>query len=491
MTEPRAIAIFLTAFGVLIVLGVLTARASRRLGVPFALLFLATGVLAGEEAVGGIRFDDYHLAFRFGTVALVLILFDGGLNTPFSAIEMMWKPAALLATAGVIGTAALVAVAGRLLGLGWPEALLVGAVVSSTDAAAVFSVLRGSGLQVRKKLAYALELESGLNDPMAVILTLAFTELVRDPPRGLGADLLLDIPWQLGVGLVLGVAIGHGARLLLRRVPLVAGGLYPVITLAVATIAYGVPTLAGGSGFLAVYACAVVLGNRALPYRPGLLRVHDALAWASQVTMFLMLGLLVTPSRLAEVALLGLGIGAALTVLARPLSVLVCLLPFHFPIREIAYVGWVGLRGAVPVILATFPVLAGAHEGLRIFDLVFFVVVVSSLIPGATLRWMTRAFGFQEHAPPAPQAVLEITSTRLLRGDVLSFYIDPRSAVCGAAIAELPFPPGAGAMLILRGDELIAPKGRTVLAAGDHVFVFCRPEDQPFIHLLFGQPERS
>jgi cell volume regulation protein A len=489
-SEPIATAILLLAVGVLLALAALSTRATGRTGLPIALVFLAVGILAGRQ-FGGIDFDDFGLAYRLGTAALVLILFDGGLNTPSSVLKEGVRPAALLATAGVALTAVLVAVAARALGLGWPAAFLLGAVVSSTDAAAVFSVLRASGLQLKKRVGVTLELESGLNDPMAVILTSTLTAALSEHAPVRWPRLLLEIPIELAVGAAAGIGIGYAARWLLARVRLNVAGLYPVLSVAVALLAFAIPSLLYGSGFLAVYLAALVLGNGPLPYRSGLLRVHDAAAWFGQVGMFLVLGLLVRPRELvaAGVARVGVGVGLWLALVARPVAVALCLLPFGYRAREVVYIGWAGLRGAVPIILATFPVLAGAVEGRHIFTIVFFVAVVNALVPGATLRWVTRRLGLEANRPPAPHAVLEITSTQVLGSEVMSFYIGAASAVSGSSIADLPFPPGAAALLIVRGQELMAPKGATVLAPGDHVYVFSRPEDKPLVLLLFGREE--
>lgn len=489
VAEPHATAALLATFGLLLALSVVFSRASQRFAVPVALVFLVIGVLTGSEGIGGIAFDDYGAAFRLGTVALALILFDGGLNTPLEAIRRVAKPAGLLASAGVVGTAGLVGAAAHLLGFAWSNALLLGAVVSSTDAAAVFSVLRGSETNLKRRVGTTLEVESGINDPVAVILTTALTHNLLSAGRVSVWLLAGEAVVQMLVGAALGLAFGYGGRVLLARIRLPAGGLYPVLTLALALLAFAVPTLLYGSGFLAVYLAGVVLGNGALPYRAGLLRVHDSLAWLSQVAMFLVLGLLAFPSRLAHVGWAGLVLALFLAVVARPLVVALCLLPFRYTRRDIVYVGWVGLRGAVPIILATFPVLAGAPGAERIFDVVFFIVVVNALVPGATVPWVTRRLGLESSDPPRPQAVLEIESRQQLTGELLSFYVDDSLAVTGVPLAELPFPESAAVTLLVRGDSLIAPKGDTALAAGDHVYVFSKPEDRPFILLLFGRPE--
>ena len=490
-SEPAGIALLLTVCGVLLVVSVLSSRASQRIGVPIALFFLVVGMLAGSEGIGGIPFDDFHFAFRMGSLALALILFDGGLNTPVEAIRRVWAPAGVLASIGVILVAGLVAVPARLWGLEWPEALVLGAIVSSTDAAATFAVLRASGLQLKRRVAATLEVESGANDPAAVILTTTLTLNLIAPGSIEPWRMLLGILSQLAIGAALGVGFGYAGRALVGRLQLVTGGLYPALTLAIGLLSFGVTTLAQGSGFLAVYITGFVLGNGPLPYRAGLLRIHDALAWLAQIGMFLMLGLLVFPSRLGEVAPLGLGIALLLAVLIRPLVVALCLAPFRYPQNETAFIGWVGLRGAVPIVLAAFPVLAGAPGADRIFHLVFFIVVVGAVIPGGTVAWATRRLGLESHEPPAPQAVLAIESRVQLKGEVMSFYIDEALVVSGLPLSELDFPEGAAVALVVRGNELVPPRGTTVLQPGDHVYVVAGNEDRALIQLMFGRPEEE
>ncbi|HYG66191.1 MAG TPA: potassium/proton antiporter, partial [Anaeromyxobacteraceae bacterium] len=347
-TEPLPTAFALVATGVLLVVSVLASRTSGRLGVPVALLFLVIGLLAGEEGLGKIPFDDYGLAFRVGTVALVLILFDGGLQTSVATLRGVIVPAGILATLGVAATAGVTALGARALGLGWPEALLLGSIVSSTDAAAVFAVLRNAGVRVRPRLAQLLELESGGNDPAAVILTLAATGAIVAGGEW-GWHMALDAVVQLAVGVAGGVAIGLAGRRVLNRARLTAAGLYPVLTLGLAFLAFGIPTIFRGSGFLAVYVAGIVLGDAKLPYVNGIRRVHDSIGWFSQVSMFLMLGLLAFPSRLMGVAGTGLALGLFLAFVARPVVVAAFLLPLRMSWREVTFVAWVGLRGAVPI----------------------------------------------------------------------------------------------------------------------------------------------
>jgi cell volume regulation protein A len=488
-SEPAATALLLTICGVLLAVSVLSSRASQRIGVPIALFFLVVGILAGSEGIGGIPFDDYRLAFRMGLVALALILFDGGLNTPMEVIRRVWAPAGVLASVGVLLIAGLVAGLARLGGIGWPEALVLGAIVSSTDAAATFAVLRASGLQLKRRVAATLEVESGVNDPTAVILTTTLTFNLLSPGELGLSDVLLGILTELLIGAVIGIGAGYAGRALIGRLHLVTGGLYPALLLAFGLLSFGVATLAHGSGFLAVYLSGIVLGNGPLPYRAGLLRIFDALAWLAQIGMFLMLGLLVFPSRLGEAAWFGLGVALVLAVLIRPLVVALCLAPFRYPRDETVFIGWVGLRGAVPIVLATFPVLVGAPGADRIFHLAFFIVVVGAIIPGGTVAWATRRLGLESREPPAPHAVLAIESRVPLKGELISFYIDEALVVSGVRLDELDFPEGASVALIVRGEQLIPPKGGTVLLPGDHVYLVVQPEDRPLIQLMFGRQE--
>ena len=490
MNEPASTAFALLVTAALLALSAILSRTSVRVGLPYSLLFLAIGMAAGSEGIGGIAFDDYGLAFRLGTVALALILFDGGLNTPLPSIRAVAWPAGILATAGVAGVAGVAALGARLIGFPWSHALVLGAVVSSTDAAAVFSVLRGSGISLKRRVATVLEVESGLNDPMAVILTFALTAMLATGTRP-GWALAGDVLLQIVLGAAIGAALGRGGRMILRRARLTASGLYAVLTVALALAAFAAPTLLGGSGFLAVYVAGAVLGDGPIPHQAGIRRVHDALAWVGQIGMFLVLGLLVFPSRLVGVAWEGLAMGLFLAFVARPVVVALCLAPFRFPAREVAYVGWVGLRGAVPIILATFPVLAHAPGAERIFNVVFFVVVVNALVPGWTVRWLARKIGLEADRAPPPEAVLEISSGRPVDGELLSFQVDRASAVAGSAISDLPFPPGTSVLLLVRDDRVFAPRGGTVLQPGDHVHLYCESSEKAFVQLVFGREETA
>jgi len=487
--EPATTAILLVAAGLLLLFSVAFSRPSERIGIPVVLVFLLIGLFVGSRLPED--FVDFDLAFRIGTVGLVLILFDGGLNTPFRQVRQYLAPASVLATVAVVGTAVTVALLARLLGLGWTEAFLLGAIVSSTDAAAVFSSLRGSGVQLRRKVGATLELESGLNDPMAVILTLTLTAQLLEGgpfnPTALGIDILL----QLVIGLVLGLAVGWIGTRLLDHIRVPAAGLYPALTLALALLAFGLPTLFMGSGFLAVYVAALMLGNRRLPYRSGILRVHDAMAWLAQITMFLVLGLLAVPEMLAASAVKGLVLALGLALVARPLMVMLSLWPFRYKPLESGFVAWVGLRGAVPILLATFPVLAGVPDALELFHLVFFVVVVNALIPGATVRWAVKLFKVEQGGLQRPSPVLEVNAIDHLPVQIISFRLDPAAMVTGNRAGALPLPKGADILLLVRGREALPVRDDTVLQADDHVHVMLRPENKRAVELLFGLREED
>ena len=493
ITNPQmigwSIGWMLSVAGALILVSVLFSRPSEKVGFPAVLLFLGIGLLAGWFLPE--NFTNFDLAFRIGTVALVLILFDGGLNTPWKTAKAHIMPASIMATLGVAGTAMLVAVAAYLLGLSWIEALLIGAIVSSTDAAAVFSALRGSGVQLRKRVGATLELESGLNDPMAVILTITLTGALMQGAIGSIPTLLLDIVLQLVIGVAAGLAIGWLGQRLLQYVRVPAAGLYPALTLALALLAFGVPSLFMGSGFLAVYIAALMLGNRRLPYRPGILRVHDALAWLGQITMFLVLGLLAVPSLLAAAGWQGLVLALVLALIARPLMVALCLLPFRYSAGETAFISWMGLRGAVPILLASYPVMLGVEGALEIFHLVFFVVVVNALIPGATIRWAVNLFKVERAGTERPPPVLEINTTEDMPVRIMSFYIEPAALVEGVCANDLPLPDGSDFLALVRNGEVQTVKKETVFKSCDHVHLLIKPENVRSVELLFGLREED
>jgi potassium/hydrogen antiporter len=378
---------------ILLLLSIIAWKVSSRLGIPALLLFLVIGMLAGSDGPGGIYFDDALVAQSVGIVALAFILFAGGLETDWKTVRPALGAALSLSTLGVLLTAAVVAVFSLwLLHVSFAEGLLLGAIVSATDAAAVFSVLGARNIQLTGKLLPLLELESGTNDPMAIFLTVGLTSLLTNPHESIFSILLLFVR-QMGIGTVAGLLLGVIAIWLLKRLNLDVEGLYRVFTIALVLFAYGLTALLGGSGFLAVYLVGLLLGNSTVQRVDRLSRFHDSLAWLMQIAMFLILGLLVFPSRLPAVFISGLLITGVAVFIARPVSVLLALLPVKMNFREKLFVSWVGLRGAVPIVLATFPLLAGLDRASFLFDLVFFVVLASVLLQGASVPLVAKWLG--------------------------------------------------------------------------------------------------
>lgn len=471
---------------VLVLAGVASSKFSSRLGLPVLLVFLGVGMLAGSEGIGGIEFEDYRLAHAVGTIALILILFDGGLRTPLSAFRSAAWPALSLATAGVLLTALVTGVAASLiLGLSWLEGLLIGSIVGSTDAAAVFLVLRSQGVRIRGRLAATLEVESGANDPMAVFLTIGCLEVLLGR-----TDLGLGLVWlfvrQMALGAVFGVLIGWGIVRVVNRVNLTAGGLYPVLVSAGALLVYGLAATIGGSGFLAVYLAGLVVGNSRIVFERGIFVFHDALAWLAQIGMFVLLGLLSFPSQLMDVAGRGLLVAAVLVFVARPVAVAACLAPFRFSRRELVFISWVGLKGAVPIVLATYPLLSSVPGASLSFNVVFFVVLVSAAAQGWTMPPLARALGLGLPPRPEPPATLEIAALRHVDSEIVDYPVDAESRAAGRRIRDLALPDGAVAALVARGRHVIPPHGDTELQVGDHVSLILRPEVRPIVDRLFA-----
>ncbi len=471
--------------GVLLLLGIVSSKFSARLGVPVLVLFLSVGMLAGSEGLGRIPFEDYPLANNIGSVALALILFDGGLRTSLQAVRRVWRPALALATLGVLLTSLITGLAAAwVLQIPVLQGLLLGSIVGSTDAAAVFSVLRSSGLRLPERLTATLEVESGSNDPMAIFLTLGLIGVITG-----GADSAPELLWlflgQFGVGSLAGLLVGRLATSAINRINLDTPGLYPLLALAFGLVAFGLAAVLGGSGFLAVYIAGIVLGSSSLVFRRGIFSFHDATAWLGQIVLFVMLGLLSFPSRLAAVAWEGLLIALVLILVARPLAVWVSVWPFRFRRRELTFLSWVGLKGAVPITLATFPLLAGVPTSPQIFNAVFFVVLLSALSQGWSLPLVARWLRIGRPADPTPALSVEINALRQVDGEILDYTVKPGSLVVGVPLRELALPDGALVTLILRGKEVLMPSGRSVLQSGDHAFVALRGRLQPLIDRLF------
>lgn len=455
----------------LLLASIIASKASGRLGVPALALFLVIGMLAGSDGPGGVYFNDPRLAQWLGVIALVFILYAGGLSTDWARIRPLLAHGLALSTVGVLLTAALMGLF-AILALGFTplQGLLLGAIVSSTDAAAVFTVLRARSVRLRQPLEPLLELESGSNDPMAVFLTAALTGLLTTPE----ASVLRLAPMflqQMLLGALLDYGMGRAMAWIVNHVRLQVEGLYPVLTVALTLLTYAGVTVLGGNGFLAVYLAGLTMARSDFIHKRSLLRFQDGLAWLMQIAMFLVLGLLVFPSRLSAVAGVALLASLFLIFVARPVSVALTLLPFRLPVRDQALVAWMGLRGAAPIILATFPCLAGLPQADLIFDIVFFVVLTSVLIQGTALTAVGRWLGVTEERPVPPPALLEVTRSDCLKGELLELVVPSGSTAVGRQVLELGLPKGALIVLIGRGNEHIVPAGNTVLAPGYHLLI--------------------
>ncbi|MEU7072637.1 potassium/proton antiporter [Streptomyces narbonensis] len=449
-----------------LLIAVAAVRISSRSGLPSLLLYLGIGVAIGQDGIGNVAFDNAELTQVIGYAALVVILAEGGLGTKWKEIKPALPAAVVLSTVGVAVSVGITATAAHyLVGLEWQQALIIGAVVSSTDAAAVFSVLRKVPLPSR--VTGVLEAESGFNDAPVVILVVAFSTA---GPVDAWYVLVGTIALELAIGVAVGLAVGFLGAYGLRHVALPASGLYPIAVMAIAVVAYAAGALAHGSGFLAVYLAAMILGNAKLPHAPANRGFAEGLGWIAQIGMFVLLGLLVTPHELVHDFWPAVVIGLVLTMVARPMEVLVSLAPFRIPWQEQALMSWAGLRGAVPIILATIPMVAQIEGSERIFNIVFVLVVVYTLVQGPTLPWLARALKLGDSSEAADLGV-ESAPLERLRGHLLSVAIPQESRMHGVEVAELRLPAGAAVTLVVREDKSFVPSPATVLRRGDELLV--------------------
>jgi potassium/hydrogen antiporter len=460
--------------GSLLAAGLLASLLAGRVRVPSLLLFLGVGMAIGSDGAGWIDFSDYELARTIGIVALALILFEGGLTSGLFEIRAVLPAAISLATVGTVGTAVITGLAAAwLFDLSTLEGLLLGAVLASTDGAAIFGLLRGSTLE--RKLASTLEAESGFNDPVAVLLVLGFISWVQDPTYGL-ADMVVLLVRQLGIGIVVGAAVGVATVWVLRRVRLDTGGLYPVGSLAAAALAYGGADTLHGSGFLAVYLTGLAVGTAGIPAQRTVTSFHQGLAWVAQVALFLTLGLLVFPSELNDIALEGTVLALVVVLVARPAAVCLATLAWPYSVADRIILSVAGLRGAVPVVLATFPVIAGVEGSTELFSIVFFAVLISTILQGASFEPLAERLGVTTREPAVPQPLAEAGTIRRLGAEVLEFPIGSADAIAGARVRDLGLPREAVVNVIVRGDQAIPPRGSTRLVAGDQLHVLIRSE---------------
>ncbi len=459
----------LIVVSVLILLSVMVSKISDRFGVPLLLLFLGIGMLAGSEGFGGIYFDDPHITQYIGITALTIILFSSGLDTPWNSVRSVVKEGISLATIGVVVTAGIFGVfAYLILKLTLIESLLIGAIISSTDAAAVFSILRSRGVNLKGRVTPLLELESGSNDPMAVLLTITLISFLTDKNTSFVTAIGLLL-LQLVVGVIIGWVMSKVSLYLINKIKLGYEGLYQILIIGLLFLTFGASTLLKGSGFLSVYLLGVLLGKEDFLHKRSVLRFFDSTAWFSQIILFLTLGLLVFPSRLVPIMLPGLGMALILIFVARPVAIFLALAPFRFTVREKLFVSWVGLRGAVPIVLATYPLVAGIIHADLIFNIVFFVVVISVLMQGTLLPWVAKKLALESSEPPKKKMPLEIVAGEMIPSELKEIEIPADSAVDGKTIVELNLPPGYLIVLISRAGAYIQPTGNTMLKSGDRL----------------------
>ncbi|MBS1869950.1 MAG: potassium/proton antiporter [Actinobacteria bacterium] len=461
--------------GALLTAGLAASLLAGRLRLPSLVLFLGVGMAVGSDGLGWVDFSDYRLARDVGIVALALILFEGGLNAGFDEIRPVLKPVVSLAFLGTLVTAAICGLAATwLFGFTLLEGLLLGAIVSSTDGAAIFAMLRGSSL--RRRLARTLEGEAGMNDPIAVLLVVGFIDWIEQPGYGVG-DMVLLFAREVSIGVAAGAVVGVAAVWAFKHVQLATPGLYPVASIATAALAFGAADTLHGSGFLAVYLAGLVLGSATIPARHTIVAFHQGMAWIAQLGMFLVLGLLVLPSQLGDVAVEGTALALVLALVARPLAALVATIG-PFSLADRAVLGWAGLRGAVPVVLATFPVIAGVHDSREFFNIVFFAVLTSTVLQGATIEPVARWLGATTTATPlAASALTETGTIRQLGADAFEVEAAPGDALIGHRIRDLGLPRAAIVNVIVRDGQAIPPRGSTRIEAGDRLHVLIRREE--------------
>ncbi|WP_029355378.1 potassium/proton antiporter [Bosea sp. 117] len=473
--------ILLLAAAALMVLGIFSSLVASRFGAPLLLVFLVIGMLAGEDGPGQIHFSDYRATYIVGSAALAIILFDGGLRTRMSSFRGTLGPAVMLSTVGVLITATLVGgLAMLVLGLPPLEALLVGSVVASTDAAAVFFLLKAGGLQLKKRVGAVLEIESATNDPVAILLSITLVELIAAGGHAPGWEVLLTVGQQAVLGSAIGVAGGLGLAALLNRFDL-PSGLHALLSVGAALLIYALTAVADGSGFLAVYLAGLVLGNRPVRALPSIVSFHDAATWLCQLVMFVMLGLLVTPSKVMEYALPAFGIAVFLIVIGRPAAVWLCLAPFGFKTNETAYISWVGLRGAVSIFLATIPTLASVPSAEVYFNVAFTVVLVSLVVQGWTLTYAARRLGVALPEPLREARRFEIDLPGQLDYELVAYPVAAGSPV----LSHGTLPNWARLLLVVRDGSILSADEAGQPRKGDYAYLLSPPERVARLDRLF------
>lgn len=462
----------------------LASKLSARFGIPALLLFLGVGMLFGSEGLGTIPFDNAGLANDIGTIALAFIIFIGGFSTSWISIKPILKRGTILATAGVFITAFLVAAFVHFIfKMPFKEAMLLGAIISSTDASAVFTILRSSSSELKGDIAPMLEYESGSNDPMAIFLTLAALSVIMSSASVSVSFLLLKFLVQLIVGVVIGLGIGKLSCIIFNRIKLDFEGLYPVLGISIVLLTFGTAHIFHGNGFLAVYLCGLFMGNSDFKYKRSLSQFYDGTAWLMQIMMFLILGLLVFPSQLPGVMLEGLAIAGFLMFIARPVAVYLCLIGSIFPLKSKIFIGWVGLRGAVPIILATYPLMVGYTNAATVFNLVFFIVLSSVLLQGKSLNYVAKLFDLSRPAKTNPKSPIEFNPDTDVSAKIREIKLPEGSPFENLLISELQLPDDVLILSIRRGKNFIMPRGKTRLKSLDIIMIYGEPESLELINL--------
>ncbi|WP_182199939.1 potassium/proton antiporter [Paraliobacillus salinarum] len=481
---------FILFIAILFIAGVITTKLSARLGVPALVLFIGIGMLVGSDILGIIYFDNAQIAQAIGIFALIVILFEGGLQTNWSNLKPVIKPALSLATLGVLITSVLVSIAAKyILSVDWEIALLFGAIVGSTDAAAVFAVLKDQPIQ--KRLGSTLEAESGSNDPMAVFLTVALIEWITNANTNI---LLLSLTFflQMGLGLLFGVILGKTSVAAINRINLDSSGLYPIFAISFALLTYGITSFFNGSGLLAVYILAIIIGNADIAYRYSVFRFSEGFAWVMQILMFVILGLLVFPSDLftLEVILQGVIISAILMIVARPVAVFISTFNMGYKISERIFLSWAGLKGAVPIILATFPMLANVEGSQQIFNVVFFVVLTSCLIQGTTITVLADKLELFGPKKSMPIHTLELIALGKAKAEMIEYEMEEEAIINGKTLNEISFPEHTLVNAIIRDQSLITPSGDTVIQSGDFLYILTSRDNKKALQRLLNKKKQ-
>ncbi|MDX8046883.1 potassium/proton antiporter [Gracilibacillus sp. S3-1-1] len=485
--ETIATDYFILTIGLLFIIGVITTKFSSRIGVPVLILYIALGMIVGSDGFNLIYFNNYSLTQLIGMVALVIILFEGGLQTKWKNIRPVIGPSISLATLGVVITTVVVAVAAKfILNVTWLEGFLFGAIVGSTDAAAVFAVLKGQN--IKQRIGSTLEAESGSNDPMAMILTISFIELITNEQSSYFM-LIGSFVWQMVAGIIIGLLLGFVAVYSINKINLDSSGLYPVFGLAFAFLTFSLTDIVQGSGLLAVYVLAVYIGNAEISYRHSIFRFNEGIAWIAQILMFTILGLLVFPSDLFTLDIIwkGLVISLILILLARPIAVFISTFKLGYTVKEKAFLSWAGLKGAVPIVLATFPMVAELEHGRLFFNVVFFVVLISALIQGSTISILAEKLGLSGRTRTEPMHSLELISIGKANAEMIEFEVQDQAALVEKQLVDIDFPKDTLISALIRNDELVTPTGDTTIQKGDILFILVSKKNKKQVKQLLEQ----